>query len=350
MMYPGNDDVPPSHSRPPPSQNWTADERPSPQLPVITFVPHPQSQAGVRSASPFDGHGQWSGVPPRDSATVESVTVGPRPSLGPQSGTRTKETGRYFTPAETMVPEEVMSVQNFLRLNPNLSILKSERDKALGWRRYLAAGLFAFALFSPVLGMVTNLKTNAWVIAVLWVIIAAITVFWIEYRCRAEVWYICLCRGIIVDFKKTHELKDWVLHRVMFLSYAFIVICGVVVGLASSSLSLWQRVLTGVLFAVGLAFVVLLARSFIDLEGAPRTLSVNLLLFHFRNPRLLRCRGFQLVHYTQLCQYLSEKADVSAFRWDDVFQLAEQPAAFAHSPFWGWRANRLLRRVKDQDR
>jgi hypothetical protein len=96
--------------------------------------------------------------------------------------------------------------------------------------RWLDAAIFAFLLFVPVLGMISRLKTYSWVIAFLWIIIAFIMVsqwrmgpfgcggsppmlpfqvFWYEYRCRAELWYICICRGIILDFKKTHELKNW---------------------------------------------------------------------------------------------------------------------------------------------
>eukprot|EP00667_Euglena_gracilis_P011202 EG_transcript_11426 len=241
---------------------------------------------------------------------------------------------------------EELTVQNFLCLNPRLDLLIKERDGMLGWRRYLEAGLFAFALFSPILGMVTRLLTYSWVLALLWVMIGAIMVFWIEYRCRAELWYICICRGIILDFKKTDKLLKWALHPVMFIGYFFIIICTVIVGLASTTLDAWQRIVSGVLFAVGLAFVITLIKEFVDLEGAPNTLTVNMLLFLFKNPRLMRSKGLKLVHYTQFVQYFLTQGQI-AFRWDDVFQLSEQPTASSLNPLWAVKANWQLRRVKD---
>eukprot|EP00668_Euglena_longa_P036086 GGOE01046377.1.p1 GENE.GGOE01046377.1~~GGOE01046377.1.p1 ORF type:complete len:448 (+),score=100.18 GGOE01046377.1:62-1345(+) len=316
------------------------------------YGPKEQQQVRVHANSPprvyAGGPGGLAGFPPLRDASRDPYPY-PYPSY---ADSYAAGNGGYLPPGwsgkEPPPPEEGLTVRNFLLLNPRLTQLKKERDKMLGWRRYLEAVIFAVTLFLPILGMVTRLKTYSWVLALLWAMIAAIMVFWIEYRCRAELWYICICRGIILDFKKTHGLKDWVLHPVMFIGYFFIVMCGVIVGLASTTLSDWERIVSGVLFAVGLVFVIKLIKAFIDLEGAPNTLTVNMLFFYFKNPRLMHAKGFKLVHYTQFAQYYLAQG-LNGFRWDDVFQLSERPTGVTLSLVWGFRANWWLRRVKDME-
>ena len=109
------------------------------------------------------------------------------------------------TPPQSTVDHRCIA--NFLRLNPKLDKLKEQRDKVMGWRRWLKLAIFAFLLFFPMLPQLTNIRENAWVVAIIWLILLVLLVQFYEYWCRAELWWICICRGIILDFRKTHNIK-----------------------------------------------------------------------------------------------------------------------------------------------
>eukprot|EP01010_Urceolus_cornutus_P000398 NODE_1053_length_1141_cov_293.573260_g801_i0.p1 GENE.NODE_1053_length_1141_cov_293.573260_g801_i0~~NODE_1053_length_1141_cov_293.573260_g801_i0.p1 ORF type:complete len:265 (+),score=45.54 NODE_1053_length_1141_cov_293.573260_g801_i0:135-929(+) len=245
------------------------------------------------------------------------------------------------------IPSE-LTIQYFLSRNPNLELMKEKRNSFQGFMKYIKAAIFGFLLFSPVLTIIPDLAGGrAWVIPVLWILIALIMVCYLEYWARAECWYSCICRGIIVDFRKTDSLKLWACNPVMFIAYAFIIIAGVLTAIGKDDTTI-NRIVTGLLFVVGLLFVIFMTKGVIDLEGASRLQTLNLLLHYFVDPDLLKDKGFKTVHETQLAAWVKANKN-NPFSWNYIFALSHEKNSQRMSPLWGIQTTGLLKKYRDHD-
>ena len=149
--------------------------------------------------------------------------------------------------------------------------------------------------------------------------------------------------------------QAWALNPIMFIAYFFMFFMFLTVFFGSVNELGWGKAAgTGVLFLIGLGFVVLLTKEFIDIEGSPRTPSVNMLLFFFNNPDLLLQKGYKTVHETRLRRFVEEfkGVDPNRFTWDTVYELAAEED-FQYNPkakakyFWGIGGRKLLKKMKD---
>ena len=97
------------------------------------------------------------------------------------------------------------SIELFLAQNKSLSEMKVERDGQAGIMLWVNVGIFCFLLFSPIIALIPTMSNAAFMAIELSLIIL---IGWskIEYAHRATVWNVCLTRGIIVDFPKTHKV------------------------------------------------------------------------------------------------------------------------------------------------
>lgn len=184
--------------------------------------------------------------------------------------------------------------------------------------------IFGFLLFSPCLALIPKMDKK-WVVVLLWVVIGLIMWCKIEYSHRAAVWYICLNRGIILDFQNTHELKGLMLQIPMLLAAVFIVSVGIViyVGLDPEfKFSNTDYIISAVLAIVGVLFVFSMTKGFVDLEGAP-TLSVNMLTFFFDDENILEKKGYKVVKLADLQTWMENKKSEkdSDFSWNEVHAI-----------------------------
>ena len=87
---------------------------------------------------------------------------------------------------------------------------RTGRDNAVGKRWHIL-----FPLFSPIIALIPTMSNAAFMAIELSLIIL---IGWskIEYAHRATVWNVCLTRGIIVDFPKTHKVMMWLRQLPMF--------------------------------------------------------------------------------------------------------------------------------------
>jgi len=192
------------------------------------------------------------------------------------------------------------------------------------------------------------------VVMVLWVIVVLIMWCKLEYSHRAEVWHICLCRGIILDFPKTYALKGWLCQKPMFLALFFLLIFGGVtyIGLDPHfHFAHIKYVQQAVLAMAGLAFVFTLTKGFVDLEGAPQLLTLNLFINGLADPDLLKDRGFKVVHFTRLQSFVAKhKRGDTTFSWNDVHSLSSsEDVQEKFSLIAGIRMFLFLHRFKDSD-
>jgi hypothetical protein len=231
-------------------------------------------------------------------------------------------------------PAQKSSLKLFLEKNPNLKLVKEARDARSGIWKLLDAGIFGFLLFSPALPIIPTMEQPA-VVGVLWVLIIAIMWCKIEYCHRAEVWYMCLYRGIIVDFPKTNKFKGWLCQPPMFLAYTFLAIFCVVtyIGLDPNfEFDSSEKAFQAILAVVGLLFVLLLTKAFVNAEGAPALLTLNMVIDVFQDPELLNAKGFKVVHFSCLQRYVKEKgaAKDTSFSWDDLHGLSSSADKDTH--------------------
>ena len=126
-----------------------------------------------------------------------------------------------------MAATPATSIAQFLRCNPRLGTMKGKRDDN-GLTKWLAIAIFAYLIFSPVLIIIPKMKEPA-VVIVLWVIISLLMLSKIEYSFRSELWFICLCRGVIVDFPKTDSARRWLCSPPVILSLVFLFVYSIVV-------------------------------------------------------------------------------------------------------------------------
>merc|ERR1719210_1310599 len=141
------------------------------------------------------------------------------------------------------------------------------------------------------------------VVVILWALIIVIMWCKIEWNNRAEVWYICLYRGIILDFPKTNTAKGWLLQIPTLLAVLFLLIFGIVCYIGLDPKFTFKDVsyiVSAILAIVGVIFVLTPTKAYVDLEGAPHLLTLNLIVFLFEDPEMLSAKGFKVVHYSKL--------------------------------------------------
>jgi len=209
-------------------------------------------------------------------------------------------------------PMASTSIAQFLALNPRLSTIKAKRDTK-GWEKWLDIGIFAYLIFAPVLSKIPAMEYPA-VIIVLWIIIGLLTLSKIEYSFRSELWFICICRGVIVDMPKTDSARRWLFSPPVLLSLLFIMVYSIVVYIGLDpdfdfNADGGNPLLQIFLGLMGLLFIFLLAKGTVDVEGATGTLSVNLMLTYFDDPTLLAHRGLTVVHFSRLVQFVHERKE-----------------------------------------
>lgn len=250
--------------------------------------------------------------------------------------------------------DEDLNVQNFLEKNGPQKLLMKQRDGTISWTKWIFAAIFAYLLVSPLFNMFQNAAGTAWVLVLLLVPIAGIIWCFIEYWARMECWFICLCRGIILDLEKTHEAGKWLCTIPMYFVYFFMIFVAILWALSyhPDNDNEWKRYVGAALFLIGILFIIPLTKAFVDLEGAPRTLSLNMFMFLLNDPKVLSGRGYKLVHYSQLAKYVEKlRNDKSAtFSWNAVYKLsheADPKGITKWNVIWGSSFAAILRKNKD---
>jgi len=224
-----------------------------------------------------------------------------------------KADGEAIVDIESVVPVgtpmAATSIAQFIRCNSHLETMEAKRD-VNGWVKWLLIAVFAYLIFAPILAVIPTMKEPA-VVGVLWAIIVLLCVSKIEYSHRSELWFICICRGVIVDMPKTDRAPKWLcsppvlLALVFFLVYFIVVYVGVDPQFKFEDMDTVDSGLAvGVLALLGILFVFLLAKATVDVEGATGTLSLNLVLTYFGDHTLLAHRGFTVVHFSQIVAFV----------------------------------------------
>merc|ERR1712151_310482 len=193
------------------------------------------------------------------------------------------------------------------------------------------------------------------VVLVLWVLICLIMWCKIEYNHRAEVWYFCLYRGIILDFPKTNTLSGWLCQKPTLIALTFLFVFGIVTYIGYDPHFNFNHVddmFTAILAIVGLSFVLLLTKAYVDVEGAPQLLTVNLFVHLFEDPEMLSSKGFKVVHFLNLQAFVNSKYKTGdkSFSWEEVRALSHEPAKTEGvSLIGGTRMFWYLNKFKDAD-
>jgi hypothetical protein len=246
------------------------------------------------------------------------------------------------------------SLKMFLQKNPKLQSVKEARDSRGGIFKLIDVAIFGFLLFSPALPIIPTMKQPA-VVLVLWVLICLIMWCKIEYNHRAEVWHFCLYRGIILDFPKTNTLSGWLCQKPTLMAVTFLLVFGVVTYVGYDPTFQFDNIdymVAAILAIVGLSFVLLLTKAYVDVEGAPQLLTVNLFVYLFDDPEMLSSKGFKVVHFTNLQVFVNSKYKTGEknFSWDEVHALSHEPSeGESVSLIGGTRMFIFLNKFKDSD-
>ena len=246
------------------------------------------------------------------------------------------------------------SIAKFLEANTDLSTIKAKRDGAGGLFKWVGIAIFGWLLFSPALVLVPEMEEPA-VVAVLWIVVGLLMISKAEYVHRGELWFICLCRGVIVDMPKTDAPKKWLCSVPVLLSIIFLGVYAVVsyVGLDPEfKFKDGTDALSVCLGVLGILFILLLAKGTVDVEGATGTLSLNLALAYFNDPTMLAARGFTTVHLSQIVAFVnSHRANRRPFSWDDVHALSHEEVKMSCGDklVGGMKAVLFLKPKKDLD-
>jgi len=269
-----------------------------------------------------------------------------------QDDDKMKETESHHTALKEIAPTET-SLKLFLGKNPNIKLVKAGRDAHSGIWKLIDAAIFGFLLFSPALPIIPEMEMPA-IVATLWILISLIMWCKIEYCNRAELWYACLYRGIILDFPKTNKLKGWLCAPPMMFAYSFLLIFGAVlyVGLDPDfEFDSHENALQAILSVVGVIFILLLTKSFVNLEGAPALLTLNMVIAVFENPEFLKAQGFKVVQFADLQHFMERKraSKDKTFHWDELHALggSDASASKAISLIGGTRVLMSLRKFFD---
>ena len=108
-------------------------------------------------------------------------------------------------------------------------------------------------------------------------------------------WNVCLARGIIVDFPKTHKAIMWLRQMPMYFAYLFLFLHAFTVyltldpNLEKGELS---DILQATLSILAVLFVLLMTKEFVVIEGANSLLTLNMVVYLFQDEHLLREKGF----------------------------------------------------------
>lgn len=251
--------------------------------------------------------------------------------------------------------DEDLNVQNFLAKNGPQKLLIQQRDGNIKPTKWIFAAIFAYLLVSPLFNMFQNAAGTAWVLVLLILPIALIIWTFIEYWARMECWFICICRGIILDLEKTHSAPKWLCTIPMFFVYFFMLFVAILWAISykpENDEEFWKRYVGAALFLIGILFILTLTKGFVDLEGAPRTLSLNMFIFLLNDRKVLSSRGYKVVHYSQLANYFEKliKDKSQQFSWNEVYKLpheADPNGITKWNIIWGCKYAPFLRKNKD---
>lgn len=259
-------------------------------------------------------------------------------------------------PEYTNIPETSLAM--FLAKNPYLHVIKAWRDDRGGIFKWIDIAVVGYLIFSPCLALIPRMKER-WVVIVLWIIIGLLMLFKLDYAHQAEAWWICLCRGIIMDMPKTDTARKWVFTRPVLFALLFMAIFFVVsyIGLDPGlKFRDFANVWTAALAVFGLLFILRLMREVVVVEGDTGTLSVNMCMFLFCDPTFLADKGFHVVHMSQLLHYAKKHGgtckDPSQFSWDEIHKLPREPIGHdggicCTDPFAGVKLIRFFKPLKD---
>ncbi len=249
-----------------------------------------------------------------------------------------------------------LNVQNFIRKNGEQKGLIEKRDGHISFIKWIFALIFCYLLISPILPLFSSVSDKAWCLAIL--LIPLILVMWsyIEYYSRSEAWYCCIVKGIILDLEKTHTATKWLCRIPVFFVYFFMLTVAVLYGISynpplndKGQVDEFRRYLAAILYLLGFLFVLNMTKAFVDLEGAPNLLTLNMFLFYLDDNKLLEARGYKVIHFTNLCKYIQSRNDQQSFSWNDLYKLSDKPDPDASINLtWGWRVSKLLIANKDK--
>ena len=203
------------------------------------------------------------------------------------------------------------SIELFLSKNKDVSAMKTERDDQAGIMLWINVAIFCFLLFSPIIALIPTMSNAAFMVIELSLIIL---IGWskIEYAHRATVWNVCLARGIIVDFPKTHKAIMWLRQMPMYFAYLFLFLHAFTVyltldpNLEKGELS---DILQATLSILAVLFVLLMTKEFVVIEGANSLLTLNMVVYLFQDEHLLREKGFRVVHMSRLESFVKGRSN-----------------------------------------
>jgi hypothetical protein len=287
--------------------------------------------------------------------------------------------------------KEGLNVKDFLKRSGDQKLLLEKRDGVMGFLKYVFCLLFIYFLVSPLLPLFINVGKTAWVLVLLLVPIALIIWSYIEYWSRGEVWYQCICKGIVVDMEKTHSAGKWICTLPMIFVIFFMLFVAVLWAISyeevkkenvtcpsnytnstnttefnntsnstdttstgseeSSSNKEYKRYVGAVLYLLGIMFVFNLTKAVVDVEGAPHLLTLNMFIYLLGDKTILNDRGYKVVHYSQLGRYMLNRDSNKEFSWDELYSLGdgEDPQGISKwNLYWGWKTTRLLSQHKDK--
>lgn len=295
-----------------------------------------------------------------------------------------------------------LSIANFVAKNGEMEELKKKRDAFCGPFKWVGLVIFIYLLLSPLLNIITKAGPNSWVLVFLLIPIGLIIWSYVEYWSRAECWYLCICRGIILDLQKTDSALKWLCTLPMFFVYMFLLVmvilyavgltgdnpnesvdfAGVRAAIAAANVTTVDqiyetlsrfngsdptcsggttspiplegvpaKVVDAIFYLLGYLFVLLLTKSVVDLEGGHRILTVNLFISYLKDVKVLEARGYKVVHFTQVQNYIKNKRKNDPFSWNEIFQLSHEPDSKAPKVdlTWGCSLAPILREHRDHD-
>ena len=223
------------------------------------------------------------------------------------------------------------SIELFLSKNKDVSAMKTERDDQAGIMLWINVAIFCFLLFSPIIALIPTMSNAAFMVIELSLIIL---IGWskIEYAHRATVWNVCLARGIIVDFPKTHKATMWLRQMPMYFAYLFLFLHAFTVyltldpNLEKGELS---DILQATLSILAVLFVLLMTKEFVVIEGANSLLTLNMVVYLFQDEHLLREKGFRVVHMSRLESFVKGRSNnfgrekTGHFSWNEIHRDIE---------------------------
>jgi hypothetical protein len=255
--------------------------------------------------------------------------------------------------AKESIKDSELTIENFLKKNGEMKLLKEQRDATIGVFKFLFLIIFCYFLISPIFQLFVSAADRAWVLVLMIIPIAAICWCFYEYWSRGECWYICICRGIILDLEKTNKPVMWLCTFPMIFVYFFLILVAVLYAISykpASEEAFWKRYVAAALYLIGILFIISLTKTIVDVEGSNRLLSVNMFVHLLGDVDVLKSRGYKVVHFSQIGKYIAEKKPETPFSWNDIFKLSHIPDPNGASKWnlnWGFKMAKLLRVNKE---